>query len=55
MEETLTKNVLLAGLPLSAGEVTVRQWTRQDLDTLAAWSDYPFPYLLMEIPSAEYR
>jgi hypothetical protein len=53
MKEKLRKNELLKGFSLSAGDVTIRLWTRQDLDTLAAWPDYPFPYLVMEITSAE--
>lgn len=39
----LTKNVLLASLPIRAGELTIRCWERSDLDEMARWPDYPFP------------
>ena len=35
---------MLAALPLDARDLTIRQWTRDDLDQLAAWPAYPFPY-----------
>lgn len=44
MKETLTKNVLLEELPLCEGHLTIRPWSRQDLEVLAAWPDYPFPH-----------
>jgi len=44
MKEILTKNVLLEELPLCEGHLTIRPWTRQDLEVFAAWPDYPFPY-----------
>lgn len=44
MKETLTKNLLLEGLPLCEDHLTIREWTLQDLDVFAAWPDYPFPY-----------
>jgi RimJ/RimL family protein N-acetyltransferase len=40
----MIKSKLLDRLPLSQGELTVREWTRQDLDLLASWPPYPFPY-----------
>lgn len=45
---TLTKRTLLAALPLREGHLTIRQWRREDLDLLAAWPDYAFPYQGME-------
>jgi RimJ/RimL family protein N-acetyltransferase len=44
----LTKHTLLAALPLHEGQLTIRQWTRADLDLLGAWPDYAFPYQGME-------
>ena len=35
---------MLSALPLAAGDLTIRRWTRGDLDHLAAWPAYPFPY-----------
>ena len=35
---------LLAALPLQAADLTIRGWARDDLDQLAAWPPYPFPY-----------
>jgi RimJ/RimL family protein N-acetyltransferase len=45
---TLTKRTFLAGLPLCEGHLTIRPWTRADLDLLSAWPDYDFPYQGME-------
>jgi RimJ/RimL family protein N-acetyltransferase len=41
---SLTKKLLLGELPIGEGPLTIRAWTRNDLDTLAAWPRYPFPY-----------
>ena len=35
---------LLARLPLAPEGFEIRQWTRADLDRLAEWPAYPFPY-----------
>ena len=35
---------LLDDLPLHAAGLTLRCWTREDLEQLAAWPPYPFPY-----------
>jgi RimJ/RimL family protein N-acetyltransferase len=40
----IAKNDLLDRLPLSRGKLTMREWTRQDVDLLASWPLYPFPY-----------
>jgi RimJ/RimL family protein N-acetyltransferase len=40
----IDKNALLRTLPLRQGALVARAWTRQDLDRLAAWPPYPFPY-----------
>jgi ribosomal protein S18 acetylase RimI-like enzyme len=44
MKTTPTKSILLGALPLRDGEFTIRRWTREDMESLAAWPDYPFPY-----------
>ena len=35
---------LLDDLPLHAAGLTIRCWTREDLEQLAAWPPYPFPF-----------
>ena len=40
----LTKKRLLAALPFDHLDLRFRSWTRTDLDILAAWPKYPFPY-----------
>jgi RimJ/RimL family protein N-acetyltransferase len=45
LEETVTgKARLLCRLPLRQCGLTVREWTRTDVDRLASWPPYPFPY-----------
>lgn len=44
MKLSLTKEKLLSELPIEEGPLSVRAWTRDDLDTLVAWPKYPFPY-----------
>jgi RimJ/RimL family protein N-acetyltransferase len=44
MELSLTKEKMKSELPIGKSALSVRAWTRQDLDTLAAWPKYPFPY-----------
>lgn len=44
MKLSLTKEKLLSELPIGEAPLSVRAWTRDDLDTLAAWPKYPFPY-----------
>jgi RimJ/RimL family protein N-acetyltransferase len=39
-----TKGDMLRALPLVGGGLTIREWTRQDVDLLASWPTYPFPY-----------
>ncbi len=41
---TLNKDNLIETLPLRTSEITIRQWNRDDMDKLAAWPKYPFPY-----------
>ncbi|HOE66360.1 MAG TPA: GNAT family N-acetyltransferase [Candidatus Hydrogenedentes bacterium] len=40
----ITKGGMLAALPVREGDLCLRAWTRQDVDLLAAWPPYPFPY-----------
>ena len=40
----LNKNILLQSLPLTDGDHEIRPWLRTDLDCLAQWPSYPFPY-----------
>jgi RimJ/RimL family protein N-acetyltransferase len=40
----VTKTEMLSGLPLVGGTLTIREWTRHDVDLLASWPAYPFPY-----------
>ena len=44
MMSSLMKKILLKELPISEGSFVIRAWTRSDLDILAAWPKYPFPY-----------
>jgi hypothetical protein len=44
MKLSLTKEILLGELPIRKSPWLIRAWTRDDLDRLAAWSKYPFPY-----------
>lgn len=41
---TLSKHYMIKSLPLQEAAFTVRQWNRRDLDELAKWPGYPFPY-----------
>ena len=40
----LNKNILLQLLPIADANNTIRPWQRADLDLLAKWPSYPFPY-----------
>jgi RimJ/RimL family protein N-acetyltransferase len=40
----LMKKLLLETLPIGEGPLTIRIWTREDLDFLATWPNYLFPY-----------
>ena len=40
----VSRNELLSTFPLRQDDLTIRLWTRHDVDLLAAWPDYPFPY-----------
>jgi len=44
MKPALTKRQLQKALPIRAGASVVRGWTRADLERLADWPKYPFPY-----------
>ena len=44
MKAALTKDELIEELHLCDDQLTIREWTHQDLDKLANWPDYPFPY-----------
>jgi len=35
---------MLAALPIRLASLTIRQWTRKDVDLLGVWPCYPFPY-----------
>jgi RimJ/RimL family protein N-acetyltransferase len=37
----LSKNNMIAALPLSDGDMSVRGWKREDVETLARWPSYP--------------
>lgn len=39
-----SRPAMLASLPLHADPLCIRALTREDLDTLAAWPAYPWPY-----------
>jgi RimJ/RimL family protein N-acetyltransferase len=39
-----TKEAVLRALPVVQGDLTIRNWTRQDVDLLASWPAYPSPY-----------
>ena len=39
-----TKEEMLRALPVVHGDLTIREWTRRDVDLLASWPAYPFPY-----------
>jgi RimJ/RimL family protein N-acetyltransferase len=41
---SLTKIKCLRELPIREGSFIIRAWKRDDLDFLAAWPKYPFPY-----------
>ncbi len=40
----ITKSKILNALPFSTEELTIRTWNRADLDIMAEWAGYPFPY-----------
>jgi RimJ/RimL family protein N-acetyltransferase len=40
----LDKAQMFETLPIAHGDVCLRAWDRADLDHLAAWPSYPFPY-----------
>ncbi len=44
MAAAIAKEDMLRKLPIREAELTVRSCTRQDLDTLARWPKYPWPY-----------
>jgi RimJ/RimL family protein N-acetyltransferase len=44
MNLPITKEKLLEKLPFGEEPWIIRAWNRVDLDTLAAWPKYPFPY-----------
>jgi RimJ/RimL family protein N-acetyltransferase len=39
-----SKEGLLKSLPITAGDWTICAWTREDVEALATWPKYPFPY-----------
>lgn len=41
---SLTKESLLRSLPVCSGDLTLRGWTRDDVDLLAEWPSYPPAY-----------
>ena len=44
MKELTSKNKMLKKLPLQQEDLTIREWTRKDVDILADWPKYPFPF-----------
>jgi RimJ/RimL family protein N-acetyltransferase len=41
---SLSKRTLVEALPLAAGDLAIREWTRDDMDVLSQWPDYVFPH-----------
>jgi RimJ/RimL family protein N-acetyltransferase len=39
-----SKAKLVESLPLATGGLTIRRWTREDVDRFAGWPGYEFPY-----------
>lgn len=44
MDYVLEKQAIHGNLPITDGGLTLRPWTRLDLDVIAGWPGYPFPY-----------
>ena len=44
MKLNMTKETLRTRLPITAGKITIRYLSREDLYMLAAWPKYPFPF-----------
>jgi RimJ/RimL family protein N-acetyltransferase len=44
MTRKLTKERLVNSLPLVTGDLTIRRWTRDDVDRFARWPGYEFPF-----------
>lgn len=40
----MNKETVIGSLPVAEGGLTVRYWDRHDMDLLAQWPPYPFPY-----------
>jgi RimJ/RimL family protein N-acetyltransferase len=40
----MNKETMINTLPIAHDELTIRYWERDDLDMLAQWPSYPFPY-----------
>jgi RimJ/RimL family protein N-acetyltransferase len=40
----ITRSELLDSLPVTDDELTIRWWTRDDIDRIAGWLEYPPPY-----------
>jgi RimJ/RimL family protein N-acetyltransferase len=40
----MNKEELISSLPIRQDKLTIRYWERDDLDLLALWKSYPFPY-----------
>ena len=49
MTQKLTKDRLVDSLPLVTGNLTIRRWTRDDVDSLAQWPGYEFPYEVFDL------
>ena len=40
----VSRRGMIESLPIQEDGLTIRHWTREDMDLLAAWPGYPFPY-----------
>ena len=40
----VSKRGMLESLPIQEDGLTIRHWNREDIDLLAAWPGYPFPF-----------
>ena len=52
MRSALTKDKILISLPIGEAPLVVRSWRRDDLDTVTAWPNCPFPYRGFPLPFA---
>ena len=46
------KSDILNALPVKEQDLTIRAWTRDDIDLLTRWPGYPFPYSMYDLEFA---